>query len=323
MPRFYAATPLCMSAALLFIAVIAVAPVHAQEGTYAGPIIDMHLHGYADAAFPENPPPNMRTGQTSVGTAREHMERTVEFMRRYNVVLGAICSIPAEGQEVMEAWAAYAPDMVLRGIAPDDPTEFMDPPSYRELAQAGGVDVACEVGGQYVGFSPSDTAYGPYWAIAEELGIPVAVHTGPAAPGAGPGFRVSLGNPLLLEDVLAEYPQLKVYLMHAGVDGPFMDYALYMMASYPQVYADIGMLTWLAGEEMLGELLRKAKQWRVLDRVMFGTDQMFWPEAIGMAVERVNGYDFLSVEEKAGIFYGNAARFLELSEEEIARHHGR
>jgi len=64
----------------------------------------------------------------------------------------------------MEAWAGHAPDMVLRGIAPDAPTEFRDPSSYRELAQAGGVDVACEVGSQYVGFSPSDPAYVPYWA---------------------------------------------------------------------------------------------------------------------------------------------------------------
>lgn len=295
---------------------------HAQGERYTGPIIDMHLHGYADAAFPESPPPNMATGRVSVQTAQEHMEQTIEIMHRHNVVLGAICTVPAEGQAVMDAWAAYAPDMVLRGIAPDDPPEFMDPSSYRKLAQAGGVDVACEVGAQYVGLSPSDPAYGAYWAIAEELGIPVGVHTGPAAPGAGPEFRIRLGNPLLLEDVLAEYPELKVYLMHAGIGGPFMEYALYMMAIYPQVYADIGVLTWLGGEELLEEFLRKAKQWGVLGRVMFGTDQMFWPEAIGMAIERVNGYDFLTVEEKAGIFYDNAARFLGLSEEEIARHRG-
>lgn len=296
--------------------------LQAQEARYTGPIIDMHLHGYSQEEFPENPPPNMATGETSVGTAREHMERTIEMMRRHNVVLGAICSVPAEGQAVMEAWADYAPDRVLRGIAPDDPSEFMDPARYRELAKAGGVDVACEVGGQYVGRSPADPAYGPFWAIAEELGIPVGIHTGPAAPGAGPGFRIRLGNPLLLEDVIAEYPKLKLYIMHAGAAGPFMDYALYLMAAYPQVYADIGLLTWFPGGDAgLGEFLREARTWGVLDQIMFGTDQMFWPEAIGLAVERVNSYDFLSVEEKAGIFYDNAARFLDLSEEEVHRHH--
>jgi uncharacterized protein len=56
---------------------------------------------------------------------------------------------------------------------------------------------------------------------------------------------------------------------------------------------------------------------------MFGSDQMIWPDAIGAAIEGIESADFLNGEQKRGIFYGNAARFLRLSEEEIARHHGR
>ena len=41
---------------------------------------------------------------------------------------------------------------------------------------------------------------------------------------------------------------------------------------------------------------------------------MVWPEAIGMAVDAINSADFLSPEQRADIFYGNAARFLRLSE---------
>jgi hypothetical protein len=58
-------------------------------------------------------------------------------------------------------------------------------------------------------------------------------------------------------------------------------------------------------------------------RVMFGTDQMLWPEAIGMAIDAIESADFLSEEQKRDIFYNNAARFLRLGEKEIARHHGR
>lgn len=47
-------------------------------------------------------------------------------------------------------------------------------------------------------------------------------------------------------------------------------------------------------------------------RVMFGSDQMVWPEAIGMAVEAIEAADFLTREQKADIFYNNAARFLRL-----------
>ena len=37
----------------------------------------------------------------------------------------------------------------------------------------------------------------------------------------------------------------------------------------------------------------------------------------------IQALDFLTAEEKSAIFYGNAARFLRLSEEEVGRHHGR
>lgn len=323
MKRLSRLTRACVGAAMLL---AAPSLAHAQVEKYTGPIIDMHLHGYTDARF-QGGAPNPATGQpTGITTGQEHMERSIEVMRHYNIVLGAVCAgngAPA----AVDAWAAYAPDMVLRGIGPDDPADFMDPSSFRKVVQNGEVDVVCEVGAQYAGYSPSDSAYAPYWAIAQEHGIPAGIHTGSSFPGMAyrgqRKFRLRFGNPLLLEDMLVEYPNLKVYMMHAGGGGPFSDYALMMMGMYPQLYADVGVLSWLPGTNpVLQSFLREAKRRRMLDRVMFGSDQMRWPEAIGMAVERINGYDFLTVEEKAGIFYDNAARFLGLSEEEIARHHG-
>ena len=47
---------------------------------------------------------------------------------------------------------------------------------------------------------------------------------------------------------------------------------------------------------------------------------MQWPEAIGLAIDRVNRLDFLTVEEKQDLFYDNAAKFLSLSADVIARH---
>jgi len=58
-------------------------------------------------------------------------------------------------------------------------------------------------------------------------------------------------------------------------------------------------------------------------RLMFGSDQMIWPEAIGLAIEGIESADFLNDDQKRDIFYNNAARFLRLSEEEIAKHHGK
>lgn len=49
---------------------------------------------------------------------------------------------------------------------------------------------------------------------------------------------------------------------------------------------------------------------------------MVWPEAIERAVATIEGAPFLTHEQKRDILYNNAARFLRLSEDEIARHHG-
>lgn len=77
----------------------------------------------------------------------------------------------------------------------------------------------------------------------------------------------------------------------------------------------------LGGGILKRPFLKEAKRRRMLDRVMFGSDQMLWPEAIALAIDRVNRLDFLTVADKQDIFYDNAATFLGLSPEEVARHH--
>ena len=58
------------------------------------------------------------------------------------------------------------------------------------------------------------------------------------------------------------------------------------------------------------------------ERLMFGSDQMCWPEAIGLGIEAIESADFLTEEQKRDILYTNAATFLRLSQEEIAVHYG-
>ena len=59
----------------------------------------------------------------------------------------------------------------------------------------------------------------------------------------------------------------------------------------------------------------------MLDRVMFGSDQMVWPHAIESSLEELESIDFLSEQDRRNILYNNAARFLNLTEEQIATHH--
>lgn len=291
-----------------------------QTQKYSGPIIDMHLHSYSNDFW--GPAPNPVTQNLSPATAKEQMEQSFQVMKKHNIVLGAVSGASLEdGND----WHKYNKERTLRGIELREPSEFMSPDSLRQLIRNGELDMLGEVGAQYFGYSPSDPEYYPFYKIAEEEGIPVGIHTGASFPGTPyrccPEFRLALGNPLLLEDMLVEFPKLKVYMMHAGGAGPYSQYALMMMYMYPQLYTDISIINWMPGmEPVLESFLRQAKQMGMLDRVLFGTDQMIWPEAIKLAVERINSLDFLTVEEKADIFYNNAARFLELTEEDIDAH---
>ena len=53
---------------------------------------------------------------------------------------------------------------------------------------------------------------------------------------------------------------------------------------------------------------------------MFGSDQMIWPGVIEPSIAAIKDAPFLTDTQKRDIFYNNAARFLRLSDEEIARH---
>ena len=103
----------------------------------------------------------------------------------------------------------------------------------------------------YSGVAPNDPRMEPYWALAEDLDIPVALHTGLGPANTPyqccPQFRTSLGNPALLEEVLVRHPKLRVYLMHAGY--PYLQETIAILHMYPQVYADLGAISWTRPRE--------------------------------------------------------------------------
>ena len=181
-----------------------------------------------------------------------------------------------------------------------------------------------ELGLQYHGISPDDPRLEPYYTAAEEMAIPVALHTGLGPPGAphsfAPKFRVRLGRPILVEPVLVRHAGLKVYLMHAG--WPYITETVAMMYIYPELYADIGVLAWALPRPAFYNALKELIDAGFDDRLLFGTDQILWPKALGIAIEVVETVPFLTEQQKRDILYNNAARFLGLSEEEIAKHHG-
>ena len=52
-------------------------------------------------------------------------------------------------------------------------------------------------------------------------------------------------------------------------------------------------------------------------QLMLGSDQMVWPEGIGMAIEGIESASFLTEEQKRDIFYNNAVRFVRLDKKTL------
>lgn len=151
-------------------------------------------------------------------TDDELMNQTIEVMHRLNII--GVLSGPEPDR--IAAWVAEAPERFIHGLVLEfgETGANVSADSLRRLHVEGRLDVLGEVVNQYAGIAPNDERLEPYWALAEELDIPVGIHTGTGPPGAiylgFEGHRAELDSPLTMEDVLVRHPRLRVYLMHAG-----------------------------------------------------------------------------------------------------------
>lgn len=313
------------------------------------PIIDMHLHArradYAganpppmcapfsvmprsdaadssDLAFAVDPPCESPIPAATSDDAV--MTETLAVMERRNII-GMVSGEP----DLMAIWGAAAPDRIIPGLdlrvggdGSNSHVAVRTPEQVRALFQSGSFQVLGEVMAQYEGLTPDDPRLEPYWALAEELGAPVGIHLGPGGPAepyASPSYRARNSSALGLEEVLVRHPRLRVYIMHAGY--PLIDDLRALLFSYPQVYADVSSIVYTEPRGAFYAYLQELVDAGYGDRIMFGSDQMIWPGVIEPAIAAIEDAPFLTAKQKRDILYNNAARFLQLSPEEMARHH--
>jgi hypothetical protein len=277
------------------------------------PIIDMHMHVYAaDERWTLRTPNPVNNQPMNATDEQAHMKATMAQMDRYNVVKAMISGNETD-YDAQLRWKENAPERFVVCYGFDNPAKA-DVEFIRKEAQAGRLQGIGEIGPQYEGIAPNDAVLEPFYALAEELDLPLAIHIGPGPPGAAyigaPKYRMALSDPLLLEEVLVRHPKLRLYVMHAG--WPMIDQMIGLLYAHPQVYVDVGVINWTQPRKEFHAYLRRLVEAGYGKRIMFGSDQMVWPDAIGMAVEAIESADFLTREQKADIFYNNAARFLRL-----------
>jgi predicted TIM-barrel fold metal-dependent hydrolase len=221
----------------------------------------------------------------------------------------------------VQKWKEAAPARIIPGTAFDNGItagKYLTVDELRTAYTTGGFKVMGEVGVQYEGLSPSDPSLDKYFALAEELDIPVGIHMGTGGSGRAnigtPKFRGSMGNPLLLEDLLARHPKLRLWIMHAGY--PMIDNLLTLLQANSHVYVDVAGLIWSYPLKEVNTYIQRIVEAGFEDRVMFGTDQMIWPGLMAASIGVIEGATYLTPQQKRDILYNNAARFLRLDKVE-------
>ena len=312
-------------------------PRHADQGMArpAYNIIDMHLHALpADdqgpppmpicAPFvnwpirdPNAPPDAYFKAFTNVEcphklmspkTDDELRKRTLAVLKKHNIL-----AVASGRAEIVEAWRKEAPENILSAIAfgiTDAPT--ID--ALRKLYAQSHLTVLGEVMIEYEGIAVTDPRMEPFYTLAEELNIPIAIHMGPGPPGAAylgmQDFRMRLSNPLDLEEVLLKHPKMRIYVMHAG--WPMLDGMMALMYAHPQVYVDTGVIDYVLPEAEFHRYLKALVDAGMGKRIMYGSDNMVWPQAIEISLRRIETAPYLTAVQKRDILNNNAARFLRL-----------
>jgi predicted TIM-barrel fold metal-dependent hydrolase len=330
-----------------FLSALALLAVQASSpATSSAPIIDMHLHAVPVAEF--GPPgasicapyeqwpirdpgaaiekylgeftvaPSCTNRLIAPATDAQVLSKTIAVLRRRNVI--GVTSGPAE---MVEEYRRAAPERIIPAISFGQHA-LPTPAELRRLHAAGRLRVIGELTFQYAGIAPDDPRIEPYYALAEELDIPVALHVGPGPPGipyfGAPKYRMRLTDPLALEEVLMRHPKLRLYVMHAG--WPMADRMMALMYAHPQVYVDTAVIDFAFPRAEFHAYLKRLVDAGFGKRIMFGSDQMIWPEAIQAAISNIESAP-LTPEQKRDILYNNAARFMRLSEKELSAHRGR
>ena len=152
----------------------------------------------------------------------------------------------------------------------------------------------------YEYYYPNDPLVYPLYAKAQEIRIPVMIHTGSSV---FPGSRLKYGDPIFLDDVAVDFPDLDLLIVHGG-RGFWYDRAFFLAQIHSRVYLEISGLP----PQRLLQYFPNLE--RIAHKVIFGSD---WPSAQGGGI-RANAEAVAALPLKSetieGILYHNARRLL-------------
>ena len=221
--------------------------------------------------------------ETETGDLPDPNDYVAQTVESYPDVFVGFCSVdPRKGKAAVEELERSVLSLGLRGL------------KLHPIHQA---------------FFPDDPAFIPLFAKAEELGIPVLMHSGYAAAGAnapgGGGFELAYSRPIPHVDSLAaRYPDLTIIMAHPA--WPWIQEQVAVALHKANVFID---LSGWAPRYIPKDLIAEASG-RLRKKVLFGSDYPYISP-----VTWLEQFQELDIRDEARplILHDNAARILNLS----------
>jgi predicted TIM-barrel fold metal-dependent hydrolase len=152
------------------------------------------------------------------------------------------------------------------------------------------------------GFAPNDATLYPVYQLCQQHGLPVIFHCGTSV---FPGATNKYADPVLVEDVVRDFPELTVILAHGG-RGWWYDVAAFIASMRENVWIEISGLP----PKKLPEYYERYNFEKLAQKMIFGTD---WPGIPGLKNNALALFDLgLDSETVELILHGNAERLYNL-----------
>ncbi|HDY86998.1 MAG TPA: hypothetical protein ENH82_02650 [bacterium] len=201
---------------------------------------------------------------------------------------------------------------------------------FKAAARDHGINVMF-LGPPYNRFFANDRRVYPFYEAAVEYDALVFFHYGGGVGGGGgkaSSAPMKYAQPVLLDDVVIDFPELRINVEHMAF--PRTEELLALMKHAPNVYTDVCEL--FTRPTVLAWYLLMAKEYGVIDRIIWGSDyDIYWYDDFDFSryfkkvkeetswikydlnkILQKSGWPTLTQEEINGILYTNAKKMLKL-----------
>ena len=241
--------------------------------------IDVHVHVHADlhGHLALDDELNAAAAKYFKGEPYDPTVHDIAADYRQKKMAAVIFTVDAEAatgqmtlsnEEIAEA-AAEHPDVLIPFGSIDPARGLAGIRAARRLVTDHGVR-GFKFHPSYQNFLPNDRQHYPLYAELEALGVPALFHTGQTGIGSGlpggRGIKLRYSDPMLLDDIAADFPGLTIIMAHPSV--PWQDSAIAVAQHKANVYID---LSGWSPKYFPPQLVRAANT-LLKTKVLFGSD---------------------------------------------------